>query len=96
MPISTRRTQALGRTQALAGDPDLATAAEALDRCGDVLKHMAGTQLDPERLAARVAERRAELELRQANASYDLVGRAQLLLDHATREWQRIRRGPRA
>lgn len=51
-PLNTAQLKVarLGRRQALADDPDLATAAEALDRCGDVLKHMAGTQLDPERL----------------------------------------------
>jgi two-component system sensor histidine kinase RegB len=47
---ATLKVARLARTHALADDPDLATAAEALDRCGDVLKHMAGTQLDPERL----------------------------------------------
>lgn len=51
-PLNTAQLKVarLGRTRELADDPDLATAAEALDRCGDVLKHMAGTQLDPERL----------------------------------------------
>jgi HlyD family secretion protein len=34
-------------------------------------------ELDRERLAARVAERRAELQLAQAQARYDLIGRAQ-------------------
>lgn len=51
-PLNTAQLKLarLARTRGLTGDPDLATAAEALDRCGDVLKHMAGTQLDPERL----------------------------------------------
>lgn len=46
-------------------------------------------ELDRERLEARVAERQAELALRQANARYDLVGRAQVLLDQARREHRR-------
>ncbi len=46
-------------------------------------------ELDSERLDARVAERRAELQLRQANASYDLIGRAEVLRDRARREHSR-------
>lgn len=46
-------------------------------------------ELDRERLEARVAERSAELDLRQANARYDLVGRARAMLDHAQREHAR-------
>ena len=47
-------------------------------------------ELDRERLDARVAERRAELALREANAAYDLIGRAEALLDHARREERRM------
>ncbi len=46
-------------------------------------------ELDRERLDARVAERRADLQLRKANASYDLVGRAEVLRDRAKREHAR-------
>ena len=49
-------------------------------------------ELDPERLEARVAERRAELDLRRANARYDLVGRAEAERDRARRHLQRISR----
>jgi HlyD family secretion protein len=48
-------------------------------------------ELDRERLEARVNERRAELELRQANARYDLVGRAEAERDRVKRDWKRIR-----
>ena len=41
-------------------------------------------ELDRERLEARVAERRAELDLRRANARYDLVGRSS-----PSRRWRR-------
>ena len=47
-------------------------------------------ELDRERLEARVAERRAELQLRQAHARYDLIGRAQAELAQARREHARI------
>jgi HlyD family secretion protein len=47
-------------------------------------------ELDRERLEARVAERRAELELRRANARYDLVGRAEAERDRARRDLERI------
>jgi len=47
-------------------------------------------ELDRERLEARVAERRAELDLRLANARYDLVGRADAMLAQARREYQRM------
>ncbi len=49
-------------------------------------------ELDRERLEARVAERRAELELREAHARYDLVGRAQADLAQARREHARVER----
>ncbi len=47
-------------------------------------------ELDRERLEARVAERRAELDLRLALARYDLVGRAKAMLAHAQREHRRL------
>ena len=47
-------------------------------------------ELDRERLEARVAERRAELQLRQARARYDLIGRAEAELAQTGREHARI------
>jgi len=49
-------------------------------------------ELDRERLEARVAERRAELDLRRANARYDLIGRAEAERDRARRHLERISR----
>lgn len=54
-----------------------------------VVRGQALFELDRERLDARVAERRADLQLRQANASYDLVGRAKIMRDRARREHAR-------
>jgi HlyD family secretion protein len=47
-------------------------------------------ELDRERLSARVAERRAELDLRRANARYDLVGRAEAERDQKRRDRDRV------
>ena len=47
-------------------------------------------ELDRERLLAQVAERSAELRLREANARYDLIGRAQAELDQARRDRARV------
>ncbi len=47
-------------------------------------------ELDAERLEARVAERRAELQLREAHARYDLVGRAEAELMQVHREHARV------
>jgi HlyD family secretion protein len=49
-------------------------------------------ELDRERLEARVAERRAELQLREAQGRYDLVGRAEADLAQARRDHARIER----
>jgi two-component system sensor histidine kinase RegB len=51
-PLNTAqlRLARLARTQQLDDDTDLQTAREELERCGEVLRHMAGSQLDPERL----------------------------------------------
>lgn len=49
-------------------------------------------ELDRERLEARVAERTAELQLREAHARYDLVGRARAELDQTAREHARVKR----
>ena len=47
-------------------------------------------ELDRMRLEARVAGRRAELELRRANARYDLVGRSRVERDHLRSEHARV------
>jgi len=48
-------------------------------------------ELDRERLEARVAERQAELALRQANARFDLVGRARVDRDRAAQDFERAK-----
>jgi len=52
-PLNTSqmRLSRLARTHGLEEDADLVTAREELDICGDILRHMAGSQLDPERLS---------------------------------------------
>ena len=49
-------------------------------------------ELDRERLEARVAERQAELSLRQANARFDLVGRARVDRDRAAQDFERSKK----
>ena len=48
-PLNTAqlRLARVGRTHDLAEDDDLRTAIEELERCGDILRHMAGSQLSP-------------------------------------------------
>lgn len=57
-PLSTAqlRLARLARNQKLEDDADLRTAREELDRCAGVLRHMAGTQLHPDRLSLEVVE----------------------------------------
>lgn len=57
-PLNTAqlKLQRLARRHQLETDPDLSTAAEALDRCGEVLRHMAGSQLHPDGLSLEVAD----------------------------------------
>lgn len=57
-PLNTAqlRLKRLARQHALESDPDLATAREELDRCGAILRHMAGSQLQPDRLALEVVD----------------------------------------
>jgi len=52
-PLNTAqlKLRRLARRHGLDDDDDVATAAEALQRCGEVLRHMAGSQLQPEGLA---------------------------------------------
>lgn len=49
-------------------------------------------ELDDERLEHRVAELRASLEVKRAEARYDLTGRARSDLDLARREYERVRK----
>lgn len=57
-PLNTAqlRLKRLARNHALAEDADLETAIEELERCGDILRHMAGSQLQPDRLALEVVD----------------------------------------
>jgi two-component system sensor histidine kinase RegB len=57
-PLNTAqlRIGRLARNQGLADDPDLRVAREALERCGEVLRQMAGAPLRPEGLQLEVAD----------------------------------------
>ena len=57
-PLNTAQMKLarLGRSPELANDIDLRTAAEALDHCGDVLRHMAGAPLQPDRLHLEIVD----------------------------------------
>ncbi len=57
-PLNTAqlRLARVGRQHGLESDPDLRTAIEELERCGDILRHMAGSQLQPDRLALEVVD----------------------------------------
>jgi two-component system sensor histidine kinase RegB len=55
-PLNTAqlKLRRLARTRAMESDPDLSTASEALERCGEVLRRMAGAPLRPEGLDLEV------------------------------------------
>ena len=57
-PLNTAqlRLARVARAHNLEADPDLLTAIEELDRCGDILRHMAGSQLQPDRLSLEVVD----------------------------------------
>ncbi len=57
-PLNTAqlRLGRLARNRALANDPDLELAREALERCGEVLRQIAGAPLRPEGLSLEVAD----------------------------------------
>jgi len=57
-PLNTAqlRVKRVARTLDLGENPDVITALEALDRCRDVLRHMTGSQLHPERLSLEAVE----------------------------------------
>jgi two-component system sensor histidine kinase RegB len=87
-PLNTAqlRLSRLARVQGLEEDPDLVTAREELERCGEVLRHMAGSQLHPERLTFSVLE--VDLLARQICRS---IGKVH---DHASIRCQVEGRGP--
>ncbi len=57
-PLNTAQLKLarLARTRDLDGDSDWKTATEALEHCRDVLRHMAGAPLHPERLHLEVVD----------------------------------------
>jgi len=57
-PLNTAQLKLsrLARKHGLEEDDDLLTAAEELNRCGDILRHMAGSQLHPDRLPLEVVD----------------------------------------
>ena len=57
-PLNTAQLKLsrLARKKGLEDDEDLRTAAEELKRCGDILRHMAGSQLHPDRLELEVID----------------------------------------
>ena len=57
-PLNTAQLKLsrLGRKPELAADGDLKTAAEALEHCRDVLRHMAGAPLQPDRLDLEIVD----------------------------------------
>lgn len=57
-PLNTAqlRLARVARSHGLEGDEDLCTAIEELDRCADILRHMAGSQLQPDRLSLEVVD----------------------------------------
>jgi len=57
-PLNTAqlRLARVGRRHGLEADEDLRTAIEELERCGDILRHMAGSQLQPDRLSLEVVD----------------------------------------
>ena len=57
-PLNTAqlRLARVGRAHDLSADDDLRTAIEELERCGDILRHMAGSQLQPDRLSLEIVD----------------------------------------
>jgi len=57
-PLNTAQLKLarLARMQGLENNEELSTAIEELDRCGSVLRHMAGSQLQPDRLSLEIVE----------------------------------------
>lgn len=88
-PLNTAqlRLGRVGRAHDLEEDEDLRTAMEELERCGDILRHMAGSQLQPDRLSLEVVD--LESLVRQVCES---VGRVH---DEATIRYLGDGRGPK-
>jgi two-component system sensor histidine kinase RegB len=57
-PLNTAQLKLsrLARRHGLEDDEDLRTAAEELEHCGDILRHMAGSQLHPDRLPLEIVD----------------------------------------
>jgi two-component system sensor histidine kinase RegB len=57
-PLNTAQLKLsrLARKHGLDADEDLRTAVEELERCGDILRHMAGSQLHPDRLDLEIID----------------------------------------
>jgi two-component system, sensor histidine kinase RegB len=57
-PLNTAQLKLarLARTRGLQDDEELTAAIEELERCGSVLRHMAGSQLQPDRLSLEVVD----------------------------------------
>ncbi len=57
-PLNTAQLKLsrLARRHGLEADEDLRTAVEELERCGDILRHMAGSQLHPDRLRLEIVD----------------------------------------
>jgi two-component system sensor histidine kinase RegB len=57
-PLNTAQLKLarLARMQGLENDAELSAAVEELERCGSVLRHMAGSQLQPDRLSLEVVD----------------------------------------
>ena len=57
-PLNTAqlRLARVARVHELHEDEDLQTAIEELERCGDILRHMAGSQLQPDRLSLEIVD----------------------------------------
>ena len=79
-PLNTAQLKIarLGRRKELENDPELEIAAEALDRCHDILRHMAGAPLRPEGLDLEVVQvdelvKQVCSSVSQANASVPIV-----------------------
>lgn len=63
-PLNTAqlKLERIARTRELGDDPDIETAREALNRCREVLRNMAGSQLRPEGLVLEAVEVRHFVE----------------------------------
>ncbi len=57
-PLNTAqlRIRRLARNRGLSDDPDLSVARDALERCGEVLRQMAGAPLRPEGLSLQATD----------------------------------------